>query len=382
MAYDWTSSTIFGASYIIDYGQSVYATNANNIFVVFNDWNSGLLFSKSTNGGSSWSTPVVIDSNWGDLSQNDKSIWVSADTQTIYITYADVNYSLIYFVKSTNGGTSFGSPVNIDANTLNGSHSVIDCYGIDGQNIYIAYAAYVESPTTWKYIRLAWSDDYGVTWNVVNVQDTVSTVTQDMSIKVLSQNDIYILSVAYASGYPDNWGVTFSKTNNKGSSWTHTYLDSPTTCISMYVKDLDTIYVAYVNTVSVGTTKILYYMKSTDAGDSFSSKSIIDNVTQNDYVSINSPNGLLIFISYRTSAGVLKVAYSSNGGIDWTIEEADNFSSCGINSALFAISSELFIVHSTLGSCDSCMRLTKAPVVASLPISSILMYKFRPVVLT
>ena len=62
MAYDWTSSTIFSAPYTGIEGQSIYALDANNLFIVFSDWDTyKTYFSKSIDGGNTWSTPVVID---------------------------------------------------------------------------------------------------------------------------------------------------------------------------------------------------------------------------------------------------------------------------------------------------------------------------------
>jgi len=391
MAYDWTSSTIFDGTYDITEGQSLYAIDSNNLFIVFNDWTTyGLCFSKSSNGGTTWSTPVTIDANYGYI-YTDRAIWVSSNGQTIYITYVADWDGDIQFAKSTDGGSSFSANSIDTTNFADAQYHSMSVYGTDGQYIYVAYTCLTAIGFNDDAIRLTYSENYGSTWTTKFVRNTIVGPNNDIQVVALNANTIYIVAGSVPSLPGSDWGLSFSKTTDKGDNWTHTVVDDINTYgvgwdQSMYVKDLNTIYISYSKPQMAPT--ILYLAKSTDGGSSFAISTIDDAYTPGVeggfwFSSIGSPdNGSTIIISYyHQTLSELKVAYSTDS-TNWTKEIVDTTNYCGEWTSLVCLTNYIFIIHDTEGGgvCGHCMRLTKAAI-SSLPISSILMYKFRPVVL-
>jgi hypothetical protein len=373
MAYNWINATIFNTSYDIDEGQSIYATDSDNIFIVFNDWNEGLSFSKSTNGGVSWSTPLVIDANYG-INLYGRHIWVSSDKQTIYVTYqSESGATNVMFTKSTDGGSTFSSPVAIDDLSDSCFEPSIAVYG---NYIYVAYFDNNVVPQ----MRLAVSSNGGTSWTNKKIQDGAGG--NDVDIRVLDENTVFVVGNMYQSGRPNNLGLVLSKSINNGDSWTH-YLVTNVGDIgwdqSLYVKDINNIYISFSKAFPSDNLNIAV---SSNGGSDFDIAVIDSSGGPNYNSSIGSPNGTLVMISYLNYNGnqeKMKVAYSTNG-TDWTLEDADTFRDCGYDTSMAVVSDYVFIAHGTRST--YCIRFTKSPIATSLPISSILMYKFRPVVLT
>jgi hypothetical protein len=378
MAYNWTSSTIFSSPTYQIGGQSLYALDNNNLFIFFTDWNTGLYFAKSTDGGITWSTPVLVESGevwtWGI---RNRSIWVSSNGQTIYLTYnwwiTEEPYpQTIKFAKSIDGGSSFSVTTLISGDDIYVSNSAIDVYGSTGEYIYIVYSQEVPNK-----ICLVYSTDSGSNWTTKIVRSGINATGFLYNIKALSTSKIYISGNFSTTS---SWGCWFAKTSDSGDTWAYT--DTGLVYDSMlgdalYVKDENTIFIAIC---AASTVK---FLQSTNGGSSFTSVQI-DSV-RGYAISMWSVANIL-FVAYPVSGGsqyFLKISYSNNDGVSWINENADTFVGCGYNPSLWVGSTNVFTLHNTGGalavSCRNCLRLTK--IISSLPISSILMYKFRPVVL-
>jgi hypothetical protein len=388
MAYDWTSSTIFSAPYTGIEGQSIYALDANNLFIVFSDWDTyKTYFSKSIDGGNTWSTPVVIDNAQCAYDLRERSIWTSTDGQTIYIIYAGDDSWQIHFSKSIDGGISF-------------SNTVVDGVGYDTpacwkpnmdviNNGQYIYAVYPKTYGAYYAVNLAYSLDSGSTWAVKEVR-AVDASEKVYAIKALSIDTIYIAGDIHPVQIPSySYRFQFAKTSDRGDSWSFT--DIATTNIfdcSMYVKDANTILIASSANYTP-ENRAFKLAKSIDGGVSFTYAIFIDpdDVYYGYTSSMFSPDGGdTMMVSYHDDyPGVcrLKFAYSVDDGDTWTVEVADDFDYCGYFTSLFAVSNAIFIVHSTpagASECDYCLRLTKAAI-SSLPISSIYHKWHEPVVI-
>ncbi len=121
--------------------------NVNRVYVAYYDYtNKNLKFSTSSNGASTWSTPITIDST-GDVGS---STSIECIGSTVYITYRDLSNSQIKMVKSTNNGTSWGTPTVIASSSTYPGNIVV------GSTLYLAYAS--------GGIRLARSTNGGSSW--------------------------------------------------------------------------------------------------------------------------------------------------------------------------------------------------------------------------
>jgi len=75
-----------------------------------------ILFTRSTDGGATWSVPVPINDTGGNASFQDSFSAVGRDKNTIYVTFGAFssvslsNFNRIYIAKSTDGGLTFSAP--------------------------------------------------------------------------------------------------------------------------------------------------------------------------------------------------------------------------------------------------------------------------------
>ena len=134
---------------------SIYVTSTN--FPQFFAGSLPIVFSRSTNGGSSFSPPIQISA---PFTENQGSEPVVGPSGEIYVAWFQfVNFaspsqgSGIVVAKSTNGGLSFGSPVFVapatpigfNSGSLNGNFRVNSFPRIDvdpsSGNVYVTYAA-------------------------------------------------------------------------------------------------------------------------------------------------------------------------------------------------------------------------------------------------
>jgi hypothetical protein len=128
---------------------SIAVDNSDNIYVVWQDnrnGNSDIYFAKSSDGGTSWTDPEIrIDDDVGTENQETPSIAVNS-TGAIFVVWEDIRSASdfdIYFAKSINGGINWSDP-NIRVNDDAGA------YNQDKPSLWV-------SPNGTSYV--AWQDD-------------------------------------------------------------------------------------------------------------------------------------------------------------------------------------------------------------------------------
>ena len=124
---------------------------------------SDIYFSKSTDGGFSWSTPINITND--ERPQNRINMKLSPDGH-IYIASDDIitfNFDEIYLIKSIDEGLTWSSAANITNNTGNSNTPCIEFWG---DNLYFTWAD--NSHTAPAYdnmdIFFKWSSNGGIAW--------------------------------------------------------------------------------------------------------------------------------------------------------------------------------------------------------------------------
>jgi hypothetical protein len=138
---------------------------------------SRLLFSRSTNGGQSWSYPptTITETTEGELNIQGSAIVVDNDGG-VHVTWIDFGSNQVRYAKSTNRGGSFSTPVDISPidpipRTLpNGGYrtptmtmlAVDYSYTNTSGSLYCTWADYSEGDAD---VFLAYSNDFGDTWD-------------------------------------------------------------------------------------------------------------------------------------------------------------------------------------------------------------------------
>lgn len=116
----------------------------------------------SDNGGSAWSSPVIIDSNVTDTSSDvDKPhIAVNTNNGHVFVTYLHYTAwatAAIRFSLSTNGGTNFSVPATLASGNLGGPQLAVNSAN---NNLYLVWADY-----DCNCLRVSTSTNEGTSWS-------------------------------------------------------------------------------------------------------------------------------------------------------------------------------------------------------------------------
>jgi hypothetical protein len=188
-----------------------------------NDWN--IWFAKSTNGGVSFQTPK-------HLTSNNASVYpvIGVFKSNVYVFYADaVNYPCVdyYLLRSTNGGASFNTPVQVNDSACKDGveFSEVTSMALDTSgNIYLAWVDGRRSHGQGD-IFFAKSTDNGqnisknVMVNDVN-QTGADSIQYIPSITADNSNNVYVSFTDKRNG--DQFGdhrVYLARSSNGGTSF-------------------------------------------------------------------------------------------------------------------------------------------------------------------
>ncbi|CAF3693537.1 unnamed protein product [Rotaria sp. Silwood1] len=168
--------------------------NSNNLYTMWRQFGStGMRFSRSTNGGVNWSSPITLSGDQGAY----VCVGPNGLTQGGSVYTANTNGGSILVARSTDGGATMSAQVT--ATTFSGSgvvcsgrQTVKGCirtnsfpkiaadgsYGPNRGNVYVVYEANPPGADV-SDIYLVRSTNYGVTWGTpVRVNDDATTTDQ------------------------------------------------------------------------------------------------------------------------------------------------------------------------------------------------------------
>jgi hypothetical protein len=195
-----------------------------HIYVVWEDFrpydDSDIYFSRSTDGGESWTNPdiKVNEDSYGYQQIPSMVIEPWGDLYVAYEHHPEGEYSHIYLVKSTDGGDTWSWPhVQVDDGRVGNHYLPKLAIGQDG-TIYASWSWWGGD-----HILFAKSTDGGETWSRPSIQ---VDYTPDnyfwndfSSIAVDDVGNIYVSWDAfnYEDSYPD---VFFGMSTDAGKMWT------------------------------------------------------------------------------------------------------------------------------------------------------------------
>lgn len=316
--FTWTTNTIVSAANELG-SRAIVNVGYNTIFVVFHHLaNLDLGFAKSTDAGDTWTvTYPVASGNRGRFPSID-----AIDEDTIYISHMLTStFFYLQYSKSVNGGTSWttatvdaaaisgtggeNSITVVDANTayifydtggamkmatttnggsswaistvLSATTSTMSAYAVDANTIFIVFC----SPTD-NDITLAKTTNAGGSWTFTDIDVVTggcpSSTPSHWSLTVLDENN---LIVSYYDTDPDD--LRFAKSTNGGTSWTTSAVDTSGDVginNSISFADSDNFFIGYHDT---GTQNV-EFARSIDVGTSWTTQ-IID-ATNDDVISL------------------------------------------------------------------------------------------------
>jgi hypothetical protein len=194
----------------------VDSTASHGVHITWSDYgNNGygqIHYSRSADGGSTFSTPLNVSSSSSDTDQP----YVIADSTAIHIAWQSNEDRQIYYARSTNNGTSFSTPT-IRSNTSVEAPAVEPAIALDGQGrVHIVWTRFNDaggSDISWTV-----SSDNGATFAAsTNRTNTPTTVSQTPTIYSPGGGRVDIIwSETNVDGTTQNRMV---ESPNGGSSW-------------------------------------------------------------------------------------------------------------------------------------------------------------------
>jgi len=246
----------------------------NGINVVWNDDGPGnldILFSRSTDGGTTFSTPVNV-SHDPDSSSSPQIATDSAGN--IFVTWeSDTGVLGVLFSRSVDGGVTFSAPVMVSTNA-GGSMApqmAVDAAG----NVNLVWEDDIASSSDISYSR---SQDHGQTFSA----------PKSLSHNVGNSNGAQIsadltgnVNVVWENDSPGNFDVFFTRSTDGGLNFSalSNLSHSPGSASSAQIgtDPGGNINVIWVDSTPPSSSTDIYFARSADGGNSFSAPLNISN---------------------------------------------------------------------------------------------------------
>ncbi|VVC05297.1 BNR repeat-like domain protein [uncultured archaeon] len=285
--------------------------SGNNVYIVWNDNSTGkygILFTKSTDGGITFGTPVDISRSIG--SSGSPQFAVSGkDVYSVWQAKTTGKYQII-FAKSTDGGATFSTPANLSNNTGDSSYPKIVA---SGNNIYITWSYTV---TNKDYdVLFAKSDDRGSTFSVpVNISNNLGdSGLPQMSV---SENNVY---VTWENNGLGNFEVFVAKSNDNGNTFAipiNISNDAAPSGAPQIIASGKNVYVSWMDKTP-GNYDV-FVAKSNDAGSTFSAPVNVSNTPKDSGYEQITASGNNIYVVWTETISDknydVLFAKSTNGG--------------------------------------------------------------------
>jgi|WetSurMetagenome_2_1015567.scaffolds.fasta_scaffold18299_3 hypothetical protein len=280
------------------------------IFIVHCTW-------KIENCMCQWQTDVRITNN-SYLSEtcvnNARCIAISGDT--LHITWLDTrdgNYE-IYYNRSTNGGTTWGTDTRLTNNT---GYSIHSCIAVSGSNVHIAWHDFRDGNYEIYYKR---STDGGTTWGS-DVRLTNNSSDSRYACIAVSGSNVYVVWQDLRDG---NGEVYYKYSSDGGTTWgTDTRLTNATGD-SVYPSlgiSGSTIHLAWHDTRNGLPNIEIYYKRSTDGGLTWSSDVRLTNDAAQSWYPALAVSGQTVSVVWDDARdGNQEIYYkrSTDDGITWS----------------------------------------------------------------
>jgi hypothetical protein len=132
-------------------------TNPTYSFYPYDSDPKQILYKSSADGGITWSSPITIASNTGQMQYCGLDICVG-QADAVHVSYSKYSPSKVYHRRSADGGTTWSSPIEIgsDQDAARPTAIAADIFG----HVYVAFHTWGNTGD----IDFVKSNDNGVTW--------------------------------------------------------------------------------------------------------------------------------------------------------------------------------------------------------------------------
>ena len=166
----------------------------------------------------------------------------------------------------------------------------------------------------WQQSQSKPADASVFSWDT-QILDSPGNIAQDQAIDATDANNIFI---AYTDG--DNNDIKFAKSDNGGSSFTFSVIDSNASpsYVDIEALDANNLFVIYAST---GNTNLML-ATSSNGGMSWSTSTIASNQdVRNPHLDVFDANNMVAYWYCNSFCFDARFAVSSTGGSSWTVSD-------------------------------------------------------------
>ncbi len=269
-------------------GQHSIGCRGDTVYLVWSDERidpRAVYFSRSTNAGNTWSANLRLSTSNPDLDGATPSLTLDA-LGNIYICYAQYDWSTfnvdVYFTRSTDGGESFSTPLLVNDTTRAAQDMPSVAVDSSGEKVFVAWQDTRNSGVTPNFdIYMSKSTDGGISFlPSIRVDDTGIVDTSDQQSPSIgctrSGDTVYVAwqDERNRNG-ADNFDVYFSRSVDAGMTFEPDVLVNDTVGTnqstqgspSLWISKSGNIYIVWRDN-RFGPYQV-YFAKSIDGGQSF-----------------------------------------------------------------------------------------------------------------
>lgn len=312
-------------------GQHLIGCRGDTVYLVWADERAYLrriYFSRSTDGGNTWSANLRLSSDDPNHEANGPSL--TLDNQgNIYVCYGHYDWSSynvdVYFTKSTDGGLSFSVPILVNDTTRAAQDFPSIAVDSSGQIVYVAWQDTRNPVSIPNFdIYVAKSTDGGLAFGPsVRVDDTGADTSWQRKPSIGCTRGGDTVYVAWWDGRNINYDIYFSRSVDGGLTFGPNILVNDTVGTSWKRQWFPSLWVDNSGSIYVVWDDGYYpsFAKSIDCGQSFVGEKIVsDTATGGRNPSVCSINDSLVFVvwldqrTYSQTGDDIYFSFSSDGG--------------------------------------------------------------------
>lgn len=246
------------------------AIAGKNVYVVWHDDSPGnfeILYRRSTDGGATFGSTVNLSNDPAGSAL--PAIAVSGSN--VYVVWLDGSSTDVLFRRSTDGGATFGSTVNLSNNPA-GSHQ--PTIAASANNVYVVWLDQSLGNTETFYRR---STDGGATFeSTINLSNNIGS--SDLASIAVSGNNVHVVWDDDSAHGTDNPEILYRRSIDGGATFGSVINLSNNAGLSFFPSiavSSNNVYVVWSDE-SAGDLEIFHRL-STDGGVSFGSTTNLSN---------------------------------------------------------------------------------------------------------
>lgn len=272
----------------LSFNPRIAVGSAGSVSVVWEDdtpGNNVIMFSHSTNSGANFTAAVELS----NASADSGSPQIAADIAgNIYVVWDQDSFNLgIFLSRSTDGGNTFFGPALLSTNA-SGSVSTQIALGLNG-NLGVVWE---DDTAVTSDISFSYSSDHGANFSIPESLSLHTGNSTNAQIGIDLNGNI---GVVWANDSPGNFDIFFSRSVDGGATFSSPKNISNGSGLAqnpqMAIDDKGNIDVAWQDNTTQNPNSDIYFARSGDGGVTFSSPSNVSNntgVSENPFLTIDA----------------------------------------------------------------------------------------------